>query len=200
MPAREEQAWSRIDWMLVRKDSNMNSLAFKSLVAAAVAVCSVGTATAYAADNGFYLGGSLGFSRYHDSINGVSGDGTPFSGKVFGGYQINRYMGVEAGYADLGRVDNSTGNINGHAEYLDAVGTLPLGDRFSLLGSAGFAHVGFDTSAGDGSGNGLKLGVGAEYALTENVALRALAELYRPDTFNERPDIAQYTLGARVAF
>jgi len=183
-----------------QKESNMNSLARKSFLAPALVLGGLGTAAANAADHGFYVGGNLGFGRYYDSINGISGEGTPLSGKVFGGYQINRYAGVEAGYADLGRVDNSAGNINGHAEYLDAVGTLPLGDKFSVLGSAGFAHVGLDTSAGNGSGNGLKLGVGAEYALTESVALRALAELYRLDTFIERSDIAQYTLGARLSF
>lgn len=172
---------------------------FKPIAAALLVAGSLGATAAHA--DGVYGGAVLGTPRYQDNINGVSGDSGGVSGKVFGGYQFNPYFGLEAGYADLGHVDNSTGRIDGRSEYLDAVGTLPLGSsKFSLLGSVGLAHVSLDTSAGDSSGNGFKLGLGAQYALTDHVALRAEAERYHADAFGATPDIDQYTVGVRVGF
>jgi len=89
---------------------------------------------------------------------------------------------------------------DGRAEYVDAVGTLPLTENFSLLGSVGMNHVNYDTSNGDGNGNGLKLGVGAQYALSNNVALRAQADRYHADAFGEKPDVDQFTVGVKVGF
>jgi len=172
---------------------------FKPIAAALLVVGSLGATAAQA--NGLYGGAALGVPRYQDDINGVSGSGNGASGKVFGGYQFNPYFALEAGYADLGHVDNSTGRINGRAEYLDAVGMLPLGSsKFSLLGSVGATHVNLDTSAGDDGGNGVKLGLGAQYALTDNIAFRAEAERYHADAFGTKPDIDQYTIGVRFGF
>lgn len=178
----------------------MKSPKIRSLCAVLLALGGLGAATARANEPAFYAGGSLGVPRYQDSVNGVSGSGNGASGKVFGGYQITPNVGVEVGYADLGHIDNSTGRVDGRAGYVDAVGTLPLGDKFSLIGSAGVTHVDLDTSAGDGSGNGLKLGLGAQYALTGNLALRAEAERYHASAFDAKPDIDQYTVGLRLRF
>jgi len=178
----------------------MNPRTIKSVLAGLVVAGSLGAASARAADSGFYVGGSIGAGRYQDSVNGVSGNGDGASGKVYGGYQINPYVGVEGGYADLGHVDNGTGRVDGRAEYFDVVGSLPLGANFALLGSVGLAHVNLDTSAGDGSGNGPKFGLGAQYSLSDHFALRAQAERYRADAFGEKPDVDQYTVGVRYTF
>src|SRR6185295_9260759 len=102
----------------------MNVRTFKPIAAALIVAASLGATAAHA--DGLYGGAALGAGRYQDDVNGVSGAGNGVSGKVFGGYQFNPYLGLEAGYADLGHVDNSTGRVDGRSEYLDAVGTLPL--------------------------------------------------------------------------
>jgi OmpA-OmpF porin, OOP family len=178
----------------------MNSKPVVRVLAFILVAGGLAAGTASAAESGAYVGAGVGATHDEDSINGVSGQGNAVSGKLYGGYQFNRYAGIEGGYTDLGHINNSTGTINGRAAYLDAVGTLPLTDKFSLLGSVGVAHANLDTSNGDDSGNGLKLGVGAQYALTDNVALRAQAERYRVDAFGAKPDIDQYTVGVRYAF
>jgi OOP family OmpA-OmpF porin len=150
---------------------------------------------------GLYVGANLGVPHFGDSgINGIAGSGSGASGKVYLGYQFIPYFGLEAGGTDLGRISNGNGSVNGHGEYLDAVGTLPLGNAWSLFGSLGVAHVSLTTSRGDSSGDGLKLGAGTDYALSSHLSLRAEWERYRPDTFGTKPNLDQYTLGVRYGF
>ncbi|MDD5031032.1 MAG: outer membrane beta-barrel protein, partial [Rhodoferax sp.] len=63
--------------------------------------------------------------------------------KIFGGYQFNRYWALEAGYFDLGTFGFSTttapaGSLAGDSRLkglnLDAVGTLPITDKFAVFG------------------------------------------------------------------
>ncbi len=176
----------------------MSVRSFKLLLAAAALAAGLSAPSAHA--EGLYVGGSIGVPHFGDGVNGIAGDGSGASGKVFGGWQPNPNFAVEGGVASLGHIDNANGNVTGHATYLDAVGLLPLGAHFSLLGSVGVAHVNLNTSAGDDSGVGLKLGVGAEYALTRNVSLRGEYENYRAPEFGGHPAIGQYTFGVRVGF
>jgi OOP family OmpA-OmpF porin len=154
----------------------------------------------FAHAEGLYVGGSLGVPQFTDQVHGVDSAGSSVSGKLFGGYRLNPNFAIEAGVADLGRVRNGTGSIRSHGEYGDAVGLLPLGGNFSLLGSVGVAHVNLNTSNGDASGVGLKLGLGGEYALSHNVALRGEYEHYQPEAFGGHPPIGQFTFGVRVGF
>ena len=168
------------------------------LVVAAALVAALATVPAHA--EGLYLGGALGVPHFGDTINGVSGKGSGMSGKLFGGYQLTPNFAIEAGVADLGHISSASGTLQGRGEYLDAVGLILLDNKWSLLGSLGLAHVNLDTSNGDGSGNGLKLGLGAQYALASNVALRGEWERYHPSAFGDKPNIDQFTLGVRVGF
>jgi OOP family OmpA-OmpF porin len=102
--------------------------------------------------------------------------------------------------ADLGRISDDNGSIKSHGEYIDAVGFLPLNESWFLLGSVGAAHVNIDTSNGDDGGAALKLGLGAEYALNKNVALRGEYENYRVAAFDSHSNIGQYSFGVRVNF
>ena len=149
---------------------------------------------------GLYVGASLGTPRYPDGVNGISGNGSGLSGKLFGGYQLAPNFALEAGAADLGHIDNGNGKVDGRSVFLDAVGIAPLNDKWSLLGRLGVAHVNLDTSAGDSGGSGLKLGLGAQYSLTSNIALRGEWERYHPSVFGDKPNIDQYTFGVRVGF
>jgi hypothetical protein len=64
--------------------------------------------------------------------------------KVFGGYQINPNLGVEAGYFSLGEfgfksTTNPTGTLHGRMKIdgmnVDLVGTMPVNDQLSWIGS-----------------------------------------------------------------
>jgi OOP family OmpA-OmpF porin len=75
----------------------------------------------------------------------ISTDEKNTAWKGFGGYQINKYFGVEASYVGLGTV-NATGTflaapfvtsarVNGLA--LAAVGTFPITPRFDVFAKLG---------------------------------------------------------------
>ncbi len=135
----------------------------------------------------------------------VTTDETDFSFKLGMGYRFNDYFAVEGAYYYLGnhktKVSGTvsgngvTGNVHaryeakGHMLALDAVGIIPLNDRFELFGKAGVGVVqtrvsgSYDWSAasyGDSDSFSKhktrlapKLGVGAEWFFMENWALRA---------------------------
>ena len=178
----------------------MNVLKLQTLQAlSAVALVAASLTTPVHAE-GLYVGGSIGAPHFGDGVDGITGNGTGVSGKLYGGYTVNPNFALEGGIATLGRINNANGTVNGHGVYLDAVGLLPLGANFSLLGSLGVAHVNLNTSNGDDAGVGLKLGLGAEYAISPRVSLRGEYENYRPSEFGTHPNIGQYTLGVRVGF
>src|SRR4029079_14795287 len=99
--------------------------------------------------SGFYVGGGLGrFNAQIDDVDQIDNtvdnwkeDDTAY--KLFAGYRLNRFLGFELDYVNLG---NPSGDVvPGHsleskvdcfAPY--AVGTIPLGRYFELYGRAGY--------------------------------------------------------------
>lgn len=149
---------------------------------------------------GWYVGAGAGQSQakqYCDPSTGeviVSCDDTGTAWRLLLGYQINRYLGVEGGYLNLGQF-NSTTMVSGvtatdqtkiHAGYLEGLAILPIGGRFSLYAKAGTAFWTFqthDTLGGAGvpdqSQNGWSFmgGAGAQFFFTKNLAFRAEYEV-----------------------
>lgn len=192
---------------------------------------------AQAQDAGYFYGGmSLGDARARideERITaGLLGNGltvTSFkrderslSGRLFGGYQLNRNWGLEAGVFDLGRFSFSArtapeGTLDGRIRLqglsLDLVGTLPLGERFSLLGRVGgqaaWARDQFRGSGAVGVTNpnpreravNPKAGVGLQYELNRNLLIRGEAERYRVnDAVGNRGDVNVFSLSVVVPF
>jgi OOP family OmpA-OmpF porin len=122
------------------------------------------------AEGHWYIGGSAGAtdagldaSDYRDALadegiaaNHVQLDDTDVGWKVFGGYNFNDYIGLEAGYTDLGEMKSSFGTtvapgdiqsvVNAAARVhpffaagatFSVVGKVPLGERFELFGKVG---------------------------------------------------------------
>lgn len=99
------------------------------------------------------------FDEYYIAGDGVSQDSdkTDDAYKLYLGYKVNPNLGIEGGYASLGRFKNKlsvgypadlpTFNVSSKlssrasAWFVDAVGTLPVTDQFGLIGRAGLAHV-----------------------------------------------------------
>jgi OOP family OmpA-OmpF porin len=182
----------------VRKDNNMFSRKLKPLAATLLLV---GLASAGAHAEGLYGGGAIGTQNYPGSINGnpVS-NGAAVSGKIFGGYQVNPNFAVEAGVAELGNADSGSGHVDGSATFVDAVGIVPINAQWSALGRLGVAHTQVTTPTGNDGGNGYKVGLGAEYALSKTVALRGEWERYELVGFGSRPTTDQFTVGVKVGF
>lgn len=131
--------------------------------------------------------------------------------KAFVGFPITPSWAVEAGYFDLGRFGftaqtTPAGTLTGTARIqgvnLDLVGTLPITDRWSLLGRVGATYADTqDNFSGMGAVNvtnpspnkretNYKYGFGTQYAFTPALTLRLEAERYRVnDAVNNRGDI-----------
>jgi len=130
----------------------------------------------------------------------ITSDDQDIGYKVFGGYQMNPWLGVELGYFHLGkqRFTNTTvpagalqGQLRSQGVNLDLVGTVPLTTNLSGLLRAGVAYArtrGEFTGSGavavanptpsDRSAN-LKLGLGLQYAFNPSVLMRGEFERYR---------------------
>lgn len=153
----------------------------KSLILIAVG-CTLGAGAALASDRGFYVGGNLGTSQ-HDTSADFNEDSSPTVLGLYTGYAFNRHFALEMAYQDLGKAKAGPYTAESQALSLDAVGFLPTSERFRLFGKVGVARVETDFSgAGVGRSDhktGLKLGLGAEYLVTKNLAMRAELAQYR---------------------
>src|SRR3989338_7582352 len=172
----------------------------------------IASPSAVADDSGWYIGGNIGQSRAKiddaritANLLGIGpasivDDNRDTGYKLFGGYQYNKNFAVEAGYFDLGQFGYTatvvpagtlTGTIKLEGLNLDAVGTLPLTEKFSVLGRLGLNYAqARDTFNGTGAVTVLnpnpsknqvnyKLGAGLQYDFTPSLGMRIEAEGYR---------------------
>src|SRR3954468_4298766 len=133
------------------------------------------SASATAADDGWYLGAGIGQSlekNHHDRItsellgsgfttNSISDDSKDTAWKLFGGRKFNKNFAVEGSYFNLGEFGftaqttppgSLTGRIKLQGVGVDAVGILPLSKEFSAFGKLGLQyHKAEDTFAGTGA-------------------------------------------------
>ena len=176
---------------------------------------------AYAQDAGFYIGGAFGQSK-------TKNDAAPFTAlgatvtknderntmfRLFGGYDVNKHLGIEAAYVDLGAFGVSGtiggapftafGDITGLS--VSGVGTLPLSEKFSVFGSVGVffskvkasASVAAVAGAARDSGTDLTAGVGIKYALSKNIAARLEVNRYGLD---DNGSAVTYSMGLQYKF
>jgi OmpA-OmpF porin, OOP family len=170
----------------------------KQLIAISTTIaCLTGAGLAQAADQGFYVGGDIGRSSNNlksPTAPPIGTDKTATSWGAYGGYQFNKYFATELGVTRLGSTHIGSGESTSTSYSLDAIGRLPLNDKFALYGRLGAAHnersySGFDKN----HAVGFKTGLGVEYALDKNWALRT--ELTR---FNNMPTQSTYGNASNV--
>jgi OOP family OmpA-OmpF porin len=181
--------------------------------------------------NGIYLGLGAGESKARIdndrirqsllnqglSTNSLLEDGRDTGYKAYLGFPVHPNWAVEAGYFDLGRfgfnanttpIGSLTGSDRIRGLNLDLVGTLPITERWSLMGRVGAAYAQTD---GRFSSTGAvlvtdpspsrrethyKYGFGTQYAFTPAVSLRLEAERFRVnDAVGQRGDVDLITLG-----
>ena len=180
----------------------MSSHLRNSLVVFAVAVVAFG-GLASARAEGLYVGGSLGAPDYRSSIDGVGGGGGGAGPglELYGGYELTPNFALEGGYFDLGRSSDVGGTARARGLYVDAIGGVMLVPDWSLQARLGVAEGRLRTSLGDDNSPAIKLGLGVQYDLSKNTALRLGYEHYRfTDAFGSRPDVGQTSLGLKFRF
>jgi len=190
---------------------------------------------AVAADSGGYVGISVGPSRSHfDELKmtqqlapgfattSIAEDDSDIGFKAFGGYQFNRYFAVEGGYFELGKfgftsttipAGTLTNTMKVKGLNLDAVGILPITEKWSALARIGIQHARTkDVFTGTGavvvaspsakeSDTNYKFGVGVQYDFSESLGMRAEAERYRiSDGIGGKGKIDLFSLGLIYRF
>lgn len=154
--------------------------------------------------DGWYAGFGFGQSKYRGVASYINAEVGPQTApttantrsegwKVYAGYQFNKYLGAEGGYANLNDASATTGRrltkIDNEAWTLAAVGTLPITNKLSVIGKLGAAYMLADISTTNPAAplpaaNRLRkttgddsyepyYGVGVSYALFDNMSLRA---------------------------
>jgi OOP family OmpA-OmpF porin len=173
-------------------------------------------ATPAAAQGEPYYYGGVGFGQSRANVDGdsiassllppgitatsVSKDQSDMSYKVFGGYQMNRNLAIEAGYFKLGTIGFNAlttppGTLNGQMRTeglnLDLVGSIPLTEKLSALARVGMQYAqAKDSFNGTGAASSLsanavkkdtnfKMGLGVQYAFNPSLLIRGEVERYR---------------------
>lgn len=206
----------------------------KALGTLGLAGCAVMNSSFAATNDTFwYLGGNIGQSRakiddehitpYLPGRVSISDDNTDTAYKLFGGYQFNKNFAVEGGYFNLGEFGYTAttvpaGTLNGNIKLqglnLDAVGMLPLADKFSVFGrlgliyaqakdhfsSSGVVATPTDPNPSKNAWN-YKAGLGVQYDFNESLGMRLEAERYRvDDAVGNTGDINMYSVGLVYRF
>jgi len=162
---------------------------------AAAALVTGLSAPAYAGDAGGYVFGSLGvtnFGSFDPDITGADSKKTSSTGlKLGGGYLFNVdkfKVGVEGGYADLGKAKFTfTGfgdvTLKASALYVAAVGVFPFNDQWSGHAKLGLASGTLKASGGgsDATGTSIKpmFGIGGQFDINKQLGIRAEFEAYQ---------------------
>jgi OOP family OmpA-OmpF porin len=162
----------------------------KSLISAAALAAVLASPAIFAADNGIYIGASVGQSgvKFDDTIEDVNldydADATAY--KVIAGWRFLDWLSVEANYVDLGSGDDTVLGEKLETEIdgitLSAVGFLPVGpvDLFARVGminwDASLSAPNLDLRSSE-DGNDLAYGVGAQFRVW-GLSLRAEYERF----------------------
>lgn len=172
---------------------------------------------ALAADNGFYIGGSIGGSSldirdFDTDLGDLSFSDGDTAYKLFAGFRFLSFLAVEAGYVDFGDPSDTVGTVEGDPIKLDvsltgwdafALGILPIGpvDIFVKVGVISWdadirAALDDLVDRDSDSGNDAAWGLGVALRLG-SVAIRIEGEQFDIDGAD---DLFLYTVGATFTF
>lgn len=186
-----------------------------SVVLLGLLVCAVEAAMAQV-----YVGGAAGRVSVDLDCSGivVSCETSDSGYKVFAGYGFSPNLSVEAAYLDLGTTStvirsgpripgtgrtSFTETAKGYGVYV--VGALYPVERVALFGKLGLASVDvkYEEAFGRSSSEtttGLAFGLGASFALTKNLSIRAEWDRFTATYFFEERDVDLLTAGMKISF
>ncbi len=179
-----------------------------------LALLVIGTSATNA--GGWYVGGSLGQTSadlggsLNPGVGTVDDSDTGF--KVMGGYNIMKFLSVEAAFVDVGQVsiqedvpvpDSLTAEANGFA--VEALGIFPFANKFEVFAKVGLyrwdgdikssSSGGPTTSTGD-DGTDPTFGVGFGWNAFNRGQVRVEAERYSLENL----DVDMYSAGFAFRF
>lgn len=166
-------------------------------------LCGLGAlaGTAQAADNGFYLGASLGRSNVDISKGPVKLDDNDTGYKLIAGFRPLDWLGVEVNYVDFGKMKERDYQADGDAFSAFAVGFVPVGP-VDLFAKAGLVNSDTKVKLRDvgqvlkSDGTNFAYGVGAQLRFL-SLSVRAEYEVYDADHVK---DLNMFSIGATYTF
>jgi len=128
---------------------------------------------AFAADQGLYV--SADMQTY--SLTNIGTATSPSAGfRIGGGYRFTPNIAAEVGYAKSGNGTAGGQSYNVSAMQVSAVGTYPINGSFDVIGKLGASSNKLEGPAIAGcttcSKSDLMYGVGAQYKINQNFAVR----------------------------
>jgi OOP family OmpA-OmpF porin len=162
-------------------------------VAAALSSTAFGAQFGTPGESGFYGGLGVGAAKSDVNAGPIGGakDDKDTAWKAFGGYQFNRYFGVEAGYIDLGKSSivgpAGAASFDSQAWQASVVGSVPLSSQFALTGKLGIARTDTDTVGNIGAtpvvasdhNTDPTYGLGLRYDINKSLGVRGEWERFR---------------------
>lgn len=157
------------------------------------------------------------------TVNSSKIDKTDTGYKLQIGYKLMQNLAIEGGYVDLGQAEH-TANLTGGVGKTDweakgwninVVGIVPFTDKFSVLAKLGFIQAKVEATAhATGAAASLAdsassthirsiFGVGAAYAITDALSVRAEAESYSSlgnDQKTGQADVYLFSAGVSYSF
>ncbi len=170
------------------------------------------TGIAWPHERGFWghVGASAGRSWLEASCPaGTTCDEKDQAYRVFAGGRFNNTIGGEIAWVNLGEWARGGGDTDAQALDLAFTAGIPFGPngRHSVFGKLGAAYVRAEvagTAAGLNTGKedgwGPRWGVGAQFGLTDNWAIRADWDRYRVKLPGTKEDVDSLTIGAQYSF
>lgn len=159
---------------------------------------------AAAADNGFYIGGSVGQAAVNTGELGeIEIDDEATGYKVFAGVRMLTFLAIEGSYRDLGSVTDDDSGISYDADVtgydLQAMAMLPLGIA-DIFAKAGLIEWESEFSGPGGSvsrdGNDPVYGAGFQFRFS-SFAVRGEIEYFDIESTDE---FYMYSIGASYTF
>ncbi len=150
--------------------------------------------SAAVAEEGFFVGGAFGNGYLDETFNGnrINSDSSAY--RIYGGYRFTKYFGVEIGYLDLGtfRETFDVGgtsvpvSVSASGFTLAAIGSLPLSERFSLIGRLGYYFHDNESSVAGVVEDSLSeqspfVGIGLGFDISEVLEINLAYDLIKTD-------------------
>ena len=172
-------------------------------------------------DRGFYIGVGGGTSHTSNTSQGCLGvcDTRDTGWSIFAGYQLNQFFSGEIAYSDFGEHVISgtlfglpvTERRSTKAFEIVGIGSLPIGDRFSVFVKGGLFRYDADSvmtgaavQSGSGEGSEFTVGIGAQYLFTRNLGARFEWQRYNDisggSAGSPKEDITVWRLSGRYKF
>ena len=186
----------------------------KTVIAMAIStLCLMSVAQAAPKDNTWYLGGKMGWSNYQkgdvsDTLTNYDTDNDGVGVGVYGGYQLNSWLGFEGGYDYLDKMAYTStlgdNDFKSQVVQLSAKLSYAFNPVVDLIGRVGGFAYQSDNNDDSVSGVSPLVAVGTEYAPNREWAARLeyqwISQIGDEEKIDFNPDNGLLSLGVSYRF